>query len=139
MPDSNQKWVTALRIVAGLPALYFTTMVLSILYGAFIGGGVAPLHIIYGCAFGCAAIICWSFVLCGHIPPMRQRLRYASVWAITLGGITFILGFFIGPAIARSPQAPLFGFILAPIGFSLGGLIGAVHARFFLRLSSGTP
>lgn len=132
MRDSNPKWVTALRIVAGLLALYLTTMVLFILYGQFIGG-VTLLHVIYGCAFGCAAIICWSFVVAGHRPAMRQRLRYASIWAITLGAVTFVGGFFVGPAIASSAQAPLFGFILAPIGFSLGALVGAAHAHFRLK------
>src|SRR6266403_2394946 len=111
MRDLNPKWVTALRIVAGLLGLYLTTMVLFILYGQ-VTRGVNSLYVIYGCAFGCAAIICWSFVVAGHIPAMRQRLRYASIWAIMFGVVTFVGGFFVGPAIAASPQAPLFGFIL---------------------------
>ncbi len=104
-------------------------MVLFILYGQFIGG-INSLYVIYGGAFGVAAIICWSFVVAGHVPAMRQRLCYASTWAITLGATAFVGGFFVGPAIASSPQAPLFGFILAPIGFSLGALVGAVYAHF---------
>ncbi len=132
MRDSNPKWVTALKIVAGLLAFYFTTMVLFMLYGQFIRG-VNLLYIIYGSGFGCAATICWSFVVAGHVAAMRQRLWYASIWAIMLGAITFASGFFIGPAIAASPQGPLFAFILAPIGFSLGSLIGAVHGHFRLK------
>ena len=132
MRDSNPKWVTALRIVAGLLALYLTSMVLFILYGQFIRG-VNSFYVIYVSAFECAAIICWSFVVAGHVPTMRQRLRYVSIWAILLGATTFVGGFFVGPAIAASPQAPFFGFILAPIGFALGALVGAVRAHFRLK------
>jgi hypothetical protein len=102
-------------------------MVLAIIYGQFVGG-VTPLHVIYGCAFGCAAIISWSFVAAA--PPMRRRLRYASIWGITLGAITFAGGFLIVPVFAPGPRAFLFGFILGPIGFSLGCVIGAARAYF---------
>lgn len=64
-------------------------------------------------------------------PVPRQRMGMggwlvnASVAGIVFGGIAFVAGFFIYPHYQPSSNlAPLLGFILAPLGFLLGFLIG---------------
>ncbi|HET6786351.1 MAG TPA: hypothetical protein VFH49_00200, partial [Aquabacterium sp.] len=49
---------------------------------------------------------------------------------LVLGGLAFVVGFFIYPFFRPSNLAPLTGFILAPFGFLIGMLAGlAWHAR----------
>lgn len=53
-----------------------------------------------------------------------------AVSGLVLGGLAFVIGFFVYPLVRPSNLAPLMGFILAPFGFLVGMLIGlAWHAR----------
>ena len=65
-------------------------------------------------------------------PAPRQRMGIgrwlvnASIAGTVFGGIAFVAGFFIYPIYQPSNLAPLLGFVLAPLGFLLGFLIGLV-------------
>lgn len=59
-----------------------------------------------------------------------QRLKWAGIGAVALGGLGFVGGFF-GPIVLapEANQGPLLGiFITGPLGFLLGGLLGASFA-----------
>jgi len=59
-----------------------------------------------------------------------MRLKWAGVGALVIGGLAFACGFF-GPIVLapEANQGPLLGiFITGPLGFLLGGLLGAVFA-----------
>jgi hypothetical protein len=55
----------------------------------------------------------------------------ALLWALMVGGISFVLGF-VGPMIfaPSANQGPMLGiFITGPLGFLLGGIAGFVYSR----------
>ena len=123
-------WI-ALRIIAAAIALYATLLAVAIVYGVT-RSGYSVLQVIssaavFGLAASCAAIICWLFAIRAHVASVRRYLRYAVIFGVLLGVAGFVAGFVIGPAIAQSPQAPLFSFILAPIAFSVGCIAGVVY------------
>ncbi|MFN0008254.1 MAG: hypothetical protein ACKVXR_10125 [Planctomycetota bacterium] len=58
------------------------------------------------------------------------HLKWAAIGAVALGGIGFAGGFF-GPILLApdANQGPLLGiFITGPLGFLLGGILGAILA-----------
>ena len=74
-------------------------------------------------------------------PPLPQQksggcgrtLTFALAGAVSLGFIGFIAGF-VGPIVftPEANQGPLLGiFITGPLGFVVGGLVGAVVAQFY--------
>ena len=76
-------------------------------------------------------------------PPLPQQksggcertLTFALVGAASLGFIGFVAGF-IGPIIftPEANQGPLLGiFITGPLGFVVGGLVGALVAQFYRK------
>lgn len=67
-----------------------------------------------------------------------QHLKWAAIGAVALGGIGFLGGFF-GPILLapEANQGPLLGiFITGPLGFLLGGILGAVFASRLERRRS---
>ena len=65
----------------------------------------------------------------------ERTLTFALVGAASLGFIAFVAGF-VGPIIftPEANQGPLLGiFITGPLGFVVGGLIGAVVAQFYRK------
>ena len=64
-----------------------------------------------------------------------MHLKWAAIGAFALGGIGFAGGFF-GPILLapEANQGPLLGiFITGPLGFLLGGLLGAILAPWLDR------
>lgn len=57
----------------------------------------------------------------------------AMVSGVVLGGVAFVLGFFIYPLFQPSNLAPLTGFILAPFGMLIGVLVGLLWKAHALR------
>lgn len=118
----------AQRIAIGIVAALLTVLTLSTIrtQARF---GFEPI----GAAFGsCAAVfaaLCWWFALRGHIAESRERMRFAVLCGIVLGGIGFVIGF-IGPLILApdANQGPLLGiFVTGPAGFVLGVVIGWIY------------
>lgn len=65
----------------------------------------------------------------------ERTLTFALVGAASLGFIGFVAGF-VGPIIftPQANQGPLLGiFITGPLGFVVGGLVGAIVAQFYRR------
>jgi len=126
-------WI-ALRIIAGAFALYATLLSLAIVYRVT-ASGYSALQIIssaatFGLASICAAVICGLFAIRAHVPSVRHYLQYAVISGLLLSIVAYFAGFVIGPAIAHSPQSGLFGFILAPIAFSVGCIAGTLYCYF---------
>jgi hypothetical protein len=70
--------------------------------------------------------------------PGMSRLSGALIGALLLGGIGFVGGFF-GPVVVspESNQGPLLGiFITGPIGFVIGGILGAIFGPSIGRRAS---
>ena len=117
-----------LRVMAALGALPFT--VYAALSFAARGGGL--LSLIVGSASLLAAVLVWWFTARGHIPQARTRIAHIFVGAALLGGVSFIAGF-VGPIVfmPHANQGPLLGiFFTGPIGFTVGGILGAVYSWF---------
>ncbi len=126
--------MTILRVIAGLAALPFTAFALLVLR-AQLQYGLDLLGVIFGSAVALLAIVCWWFALRGHRAESRASLGYALGGGFILGGVSFAAGFF-GPLILtpEANQGPLLGiFLTGPIGFVIGGALGAVYARFRVR------
>jgi len=123
-------WI-AVRIIAAAFAVYAALLAIAIVYGVARSGYSTSQIISSAADFGAAAIfvsiMCGLFAIRAHVPSVRRHLRYAVIFGLVLGIAAFVAGFFIGPVTAQSPQAPLFAFILAPIGFSVGCIAGAVY------------
>jgi hypothetical protein len=107
-------------------------------WATIVGRDIDLLQIIIGQASAFLACILWLFALRGHIARTRTRIGHVLIGALILGGISFIAGF-VGPIIItpKANQGPLLGFfITGPLGFTLGGVIGAIYSWLRLR---GTP
>ena len=117
-----------LRIIAALAALPFTLYATRALFHATRGGSF--LSVIVGSAELLVALLFWWFAARGHIPHARMRMAHVLIGAAAVGGVSFAAGFF-GP-IQFMPHAnlgPLLGiFVTGPIGFVLGGVLGAVYS-----------
>jgi hypothetical protein len=121
---------TAQRILAGIAALPLTA------YGLLIA--VSQLRLgfdLLGIAMGLGtlalATVCWGFVLYGHLPRARTRMKYALLGGVLVGGTGFVLGFF-GPILLTpsANQGPLLGiFVSGPLGFFVGAVAGWIYSR----------
>jgi energy-converting hydrogenase Eha subunit B len=119
-----------LRIIAALAALPFTVYATRALFAATRGGGL--LSVIVGSAALFVALLFSWFAARGHIPHARTRMAHVLIGAAVAGSVSFAAGFF-GPIVFMpdANQGPLLGiFITGPIGFVLGGVLGAIYSWF---------
>jgi hypothetical protein len=138
MTERSSPFLLILRIFAALVALPFTAYAALALL-AFLRARPGPiLSLIVGAPSLMAALLLWWFAFRGHIAQARTCMLHIFVGAALVGGISFIAGF-VGPIVfmPQSNQGPLLGiFITGPLGFALGGVLGAVYSWCRLR---GTP
>ena len=123
------------RLIAAVVALPFTAFAALVAVAAILRGAVDLLQIIIAQTSAFLACILGWFALRGHIARTRTRIGHVLIGAFILGGISFLAGF-VGPIIfyPKSNQGPLFGiFITGPVGFTLGGILGAVYSLLRLR------
>jgi hypothetical protein len=138
MTERSSSSLLILRILAALIALPFTAYAALALLAFLRARPGAIFSLIVGAPSLMAALLLWWFVLRGHIAQARTRMAHIFVGAALVGGISFIAGF-VGPIVfmPQSNQGPLLGiFFTGPIGFTVGGILGAVYSwsRFH-----GTP
>lgn len=130
MATRSFTFLLLLRVVVAVAALPFTIYGLRALFYAPRGGGL--LSFIAGSAALMIALLGWWFVARAHIPEARTHMAHVFLGASALGAIGFALGFF-GPIafMPRANQGPLLGiFITGPMGFTVGGILGALYSRF---------
>ena len=126
----------AQRILAGLVALPLTAYALLVA-SEQARSGLDALGASLGSLTATLAVLCWWFVLRGHVAESRAQIRGAVIGGLLVGGVGFVAGFF-GPIILTpgANQGPLFGiFFTGPAGFVLGVVMGWLYVRFRTRRS----
>lgn len=124
----------AVRIQAGIGALFFTALVLLGLLGQ-LRDGFDSFRIAAALVFAFVATVGWWIALRCHISKSRARMKTALLGGVVVGGVGFAAGFF-GPIIfmPNSNQGPLLGiFVTGPLGFILGIVIGWLYGCFRFR------
>lgn len=132
--------ILALRILAGLVAIVCMICFVLILRKQ-LTNGFGWLEGSLSADSGLLAMLCGLFALWGHVMDTRAILRSALMGGLTIGGISFALGFF-GPMILtpKSNQGPMLGiFITGPIGFGVGLLVGAIVGCIRKRSRATAP
>ena len=118
------------RIFAAVVALPFTAYAALALLAFLRGRSGGILSLIVGAPSLMAALLLWWFAFRGHVAQARIHMTNIFVGAALVGGIAFIAGF-VGPVLfmPQSNQGPLLGiFLTGPIGFTAGGIFGAVYS-----------
>ena len=128
------------RTLAAIVALPLTAVSLSMILPQ-LRSGFEPIGAAFGSCAAVVAALCWWFVLRGHLAESRERMRFAVLCGLVLGGISFVLGF-IGPIVLApdANQGPLLGiFVTGPAGFVLGVAVGWLYTRFRSRRPTPGP
>lgn len=118
------------RIFAAVVALPLTAYVVLALLAFLRGRPGAIPSLILGAPSLMAALLLWWFAFRGHMAQARTHMTHIFVGAALIGGIALIAGF-VGPVVfmRQSNQGPLLGiFVTGPIGFTAGGIFGAVYS-----------